>query len=35
MGMILTAGSSTLLAQGERFHPRIAKAIAALKDAKR
>ena len=34
LGAMLTIGSSTLVAQGERFHPRIAKAIEALRDAR-
>jgi hypothetical protein len=35
MGVILSAGSFTLMAQNERaMHPRIAAAIAALRDAR-
>ncbi len=35
LGMVLTVGGSALFAQNERaMHPRIAAAIAALKDAK-
>lgn len=35
LGMVLSAGTWTLMAQNERaMHPRIATAIAALKDAR-
>jgi hypothetical protein len=34
LGAMLTVGTSTVLAQGERFHPRLAKAIVALRDAR-
>ena len=35
LGILLSAGAATLAGQSERaMHPRIAKAIAALKDAK-
>lgn len=35
LGMLLTLGGATLMAQPERaMHPRIAKAIAALRDAR-
>ena len=35
LGILLSAGATTLIGQNERaMHPRIAKAIAALKDAK-
>lgn len=35
IGAVLSAGGATLMAQNERaMHPRIAKAIAALRDAR-
>jgi hypothetical protein len=37
LGAMLTAGGSTMLAQNEReriFHPRLARAIEALRDAR-